>query len=82
LVYQCFHVRGQVLIALVVKLSARESANLKAIGEDLRSHCGLGSTEGKAHDGHLKALLINLLGHGFSFTSQNSIRRHLVSASH
>jgi hypothetical protein len=48
------------------------------IGEDVSFHCGLGSTERKAHDGHLKALLINLLGHGFSFTSKNSISRHLV----
>src|SRR6516225_8934 len=52
------------------------------IGEDVSFHCGLGSTERKAHDGHLKALLINLLGHGFSFTCKNSISRHLVVARH
>ena len=56
LVYQCFHVRSEVLVALVVKLSAGELGHLLAIGEDVSSHCGLGSTERKAHDGHLKAL--------------------------
>jgi hypothetical protein len=66
LVYQCFHVRGEVLIALAVKLNAGELRNLLAIAEDLGFHCGLGSTERKAHDGHLKALGIKRL-HWFSW---------------
>jgi hypothetical protein len=36
------------LIALGVKLSARELAELKAIGEDLRLYRAFGSTERKA----------------------------------
>ena len=74
--------QSEISFALFVKLGARERADLKAIGEDLRLYRAFGSTKRKAHDGHLKALLINLLGHGFSFTSQNSISRHLVSARH
>jgi hypothetical protein len=70
LAYQCFHVRGEVLIALLVKFNARELAELQTIGEDLRSHCPLRFGEREAPHRALKALLIKLLGHGFSFTSQ------------
>jgi hypothetical protein len=46
---------GEVLVALCVKLDARELAELQTIGEDLRSHRPLRFAEGKAHDGSLKS---------------------------
>ena len=33
--------------------------HLLAIGEDVSFHCGLGSTERKAHDGHAFALPVS-----------------------
>jgi hypothetical protein len=55
----------EVGFALFGKFAAGELGNLLTIGEDVGFHCGLGSTERKAHDGSLKALGIKRL-HWFS----------------
>jgi hypothetical protein len=54
LVYQCFHVRGEVSVALLVNFATRELAELQTIGEDLGFHCPLRFTERKAHHRSLK----------------------------